>query len=139
MTAKEYLTQYDSYKRKYKRYLSEYRSEAEVIRDIQKNLNTIPALKRREAEERLKRVILFCNGLKDRTKESACRMDEIQAMIESIPGLGGEILQLRYIDGLIWEDVCERVFYSWNTVFKNHHEAMQMIEERLDIKQHRES
>ena len=133
--AKEYLSQYELHKRKYNRYLSEYRSEIEVIRNIQKNLNVIPAQQRREAEANLNRYIMYCNGLKRKAEESASGMDEIQAMIESIPGLEGDILKLRYIDGLIWEDICESVHYSWHSVFHKHDKALKMVEERLENQQ----
>ena len=139
MTAKEYLSQYKSYKRKYMRYLSEYRSEIEASRNIQKYLNAVPAKQRKEAEANLNRCIMFCTGLKKNAEKSASGMDEIQAMIEGIPGLEGEILKLRYIDGLVWEDVAERVFFSYRGVHHRHDKALMMIEERLKDKQHQES
>ena len=135
MMAKEYLAQYDYQKRRARRCLEEYKHEAEAIRNIQKNLSVIPAKQRRKAEEKLNKCDLFCNGLKDRATESANMMNEIQAVIESIPGVEGEILRLRYIDGLIWEDICENVHYSWHSVFHKHDKALKMVEERLENQQ----
>lgn len=131
MTVQDYLKQYNNHKRRMNCYLEEYEHEADVIMEIQNNLNVIPTKQRRKAEENLDKCVMFCNGLKDRAKESANMMDEIQAMIESIPGLEGEILKLRYIDGLIWEDICESVNYSWRGVFHKHDKALQMVDEKL--------
>lgn len=134
MTAKEYLIQYIESKRTNTLFLYEHDDEAEVIRNLQKNLNVFPAQRRQEIEERLHKCIMFCNGIKSRAQKAACKMDEIQAMIESIPGLEGEILKLRYIDGLVWEDVAERVFFSYRGVHHRHDKALEMVEERLDSK-----
>lgn len=135
MIAKEYLSQYESHKRKNKIFLSEYKIEIEEIRNIRKHMSVIPAPQRRQAEKNLNKCIMFCNGLRERAKKSAIMMDEIQALIESVPGLEGEILQLRYIDGLIWEDICERVCYSWNGVFKHHRMALRMVQDILDMRE----
>ena len=131
MTAKEYLTQYDSYKRKYKRCIIECKYEAEVLQEIKKYLNAFPAKNRRELEVKFRKCVVFCNDLKNRAQSYKDGMQEIRDVIESIPGLEGEILKLRYIDGLIWEDVCDKVYYSWNKVLKSHNKALKMTEERL--------
>lgn len=139
MNAKEYLKQYIYLKRKQEIYLTEHEIESRELQNIKKYINMIPAKRRQEFESRMKECIKFCNGLKDKAQSCEAIVNEIYAMIESIPGLEGEILKLRYIDDMIWEDICEKVYYSWNTVFKEHNKALQIVEERLENKQHRES
>lgn len=134
MTAQEYLKQYIDLKRKREMYLIENEIEIRELKDIAKHINMIPANKRKDVEARLKECIIFCNGLKRRAQSCEAKVNEIQAMIESVTGLEGEILKLRYIDGNIWEDICESVHYSWHSVFHKHDKALQMVEEMLKRK-----
>lgn len=139
MIAQEYLKQYIILKRKHEMYLAEHEIETKELQYIKKHINRIPAKKLQEFEARMKECIRFCNGLKDNAQSCEIIVNEIYAMIESIPGLEGEILKLRYIDGIIWEDICEKVYYSWNTVFREHQKGLQIVEENIAIKRHRES
>jgi DNA-directed RNA polymerase specialized sigma subunit len=57
---------------------------------------------------------------------------KILDLISQIPGVEGEVLKLRYVDGEIWEDICEDVSYSWQGVFKIHKRALRMVQDLLD-------
>ena len=92
-----------------------------------------------ENAQSIRDCIKFCDRLQERADEAVKEKNAIIEMIESIPGMEGDVLYLRYVDGLIWEKLCERVFYSWSGVFKCHNHALIMIQEKLDALDHRES
>lgn len=133
MDAKEYLEGYSNCARIEKRCREECKAEKETLQEIVLYYNrSATGAWRRENAQSIQDCIKFCNGLQERADEAAKKKNAIIETIESIPGLEGDILRLRYIDGLIWEDVCEKVYYSWNKVFKLHKKAIKMVKDILD-------
>ena len=133
MDAKEYLEAYSNYARIEKQCREECKAEREALREIVQFYNrSATGAWRKENAQIIQDCINFCNGLQERADEAAKGKNAIIEMIESIPGMESDVLHLRYVDGLIWEDICERLFYSWSGVFKCHNKALIMIQEKLN-------
>ena len=62
--------------------------------------------------------------LVDRYKAQIRQMVEeqaaIEAMIEDLEPTERKLARFRYIDGLTWEDVCEKMVYSWRQTHRIH-------------------
>jgi DNA-directed RNA polymerase specialized sigma subunit len=62
--------------------------------------------------------------LVDRYKKQIRQMIEEQAaietMIEGLEPTERKLARFRYIDGLTWEDVCEKMVYSWRQTHRIH-------------------
>ena len=133
MDAKEYLEGYANYARVERQCREEYKAEKEALREIvQFHKRSATGEWKRENANSIQACISHCNKLPERAERCREQMDAILDTINSIPGLEREILYLRYIDGLIWEDVCERVCYSWNGAFKIHEKALRMVQDIID-------
>lgn len=72
-----------------------------------------------------KRALLARYKLKAR--ELADAQLEIETAINSLSPRARKVLRLYYIDGLTWEQVCERSYYSWGTVHKIHRTALNAL------------
>ena len=85
----------------------------------------------RQAKEKLSRledhIKIYEEDLDRISKEK-----KIFDLISQIPGVEGEVLKRRYVDGEIWEDICEDVSYSWQGVFKIHRRALRKVQDLLD-------
>lgn len=133
MDAKEYLEAYSNYARIEKQCREECKAEREALREIVQFYNrSATGAWRKENAQIIQDCINFCNGLQERADEAVKEKNAIIEMIKSIPGMESDVLHLRYVDGLIWEDICERLFYSWSGVFKCHNKALIMIQEKLN-------
>ena len=140
MDAKEYLEAYSDYARIEKRCREEYKAEREALREIVQFYNrSATGAWRKENAQIIQDCIKFCDWLKERADEAAKEKNAIIEMIESIPGIKGDVLHLRYVDGLIWEEIGDRVCYSYSSVFRNHEKALMMVQEKLDAMDRRES
>ena len=133
MDAKEYLEAYSNYDRIENRYREECEDEKEALREIILYYNqSATSAWRKENGQSIQACINHCNQLTEMANYVAEKKNAILKMIESIPGMDGDVIRLRYIDGLKWEEITERVFYSWNGVFKCHNRALLKIQEKLD-------
>lgn len=140
MDAKEYLEAYSNYARIEKQCREECKAEREALQEIVLyNNRSATGAWRKENAQIIQDCINFCNGLQERADEAVKEKNAIIEMIKSVPGMEGNVLHFRYVDGLIWEDICERLFYSWSGVFKCHNKALIMVQEKLDAMDHRES
>lgn len=128
MTAKELLLQYENCRRKEKRLRSEILWTREEIR----SLDLIPVKKTIQ----MKKDLLLIEKKLQTYEEDLVRISEerqkIHDLISDVPGLEGEILTRRYVNGEIWEDICESVFYSWSYVHRLHKRGLQIIQDQLD-------
>lgn len=128
MTAKELLLQYENCRRKEKRLRSEILWTREEIR----SLDLIPVKKIIQ----MKKDLLLIEKKLQTYEKDLVRISEerqkIHDLISDVPGLEGEVLTHRYIDGMIWEEICETMFYSWSYVHRLHKRGLQMVQDRLD-------
>ena len=140
MDAKEYLEAYSNYAWIERQCLEECEDEREALREIVHYYNQYATETwRKENGKSIQTCIDHCNQLTERANYVAEKKNAILKMIESIPGMDGDVIRLRYIDGLKWEEITERVFYSWNGVFKCHNRALLKIQEKLDAIDNREN
>ena len=129
MTAREYLEQYKDFESRRNRCLSEYKAMSEMIQDIRLMHESTPAKNRKSDTAK---YVLYCNDLKHRADVYADDMQRIRQLIESIPGMEGVILKLRYIDGMIWEDIADEIFFSLGGVYKIHRRGLEIVESMLN-------
>ena len=52
-------------------------------------------------------------------------------LIIDIPGIEGKVLYERYINLLTWEQIAEKLFYSYTGVFYAHNRALDIVDKRL--------
>ena len=65
---------------------------------------------------------------KAKIEELAARQIEVEKAIDALRPPHRMLLRYRYIDGLTWEQVSERIHYSWRQTHRLHREALQMLE-----------
>lgn len=62
-----------------------------------------------------------------RCDELAAELLAIEAAIESLDPTARLLCRWRYIDGLPWKQVCERMNYSWSQVHNLHRHALDVL------------
>ena len=76
----------------------------------------------------LEAVVARHLDLMERYQNMLGRIDEIQAQIEeaiaSLDGVERTLMRYRYLDGMSWNDICEAMNYSWNSVHRIHGRAL---------------
>lgn len=128
MDAKELLLQYENYRIKEKLLRSELQSERKTIRE----LYTIPGRMTRQMKEKLSSVEKTLRQYEEELVRLPQERQKISDLIDELPDREREVLTRRYIDGMIWEDICETLFYSWTYAHWIHRSGLQMIQDRLD-------
>lgn len=53
----------------------------------------------------------------------------IERAIDDLPPVMRRALRHHYIEGLIWEEVCVRMSYSWRHIHRIHRDALDILEE----------
>lgn len=56
---------------------------------------------------------------------------EVVNMIIDIPDIEGQVLYERYINLLTWEQIAEKLYYSYTGIHYAHNRALNIVEERL--------
>lgn len=56
-------------------------------------------------------------------------MTEIERAIDTLGPRERALLRYRYIDGMGWEDICDRMIYSWRQIHRIHAQALRKLEE----------
>lgn len=56
---------------------------------------------------------------------------EVVDLIINIPDIEGKVLYERYINLLTWEQIAEKLYYSYTGVFYAHKRALDIVEKRL--------
>lgn len=56
---------------------------------------------------------------------------EVVDLIIDIPDIEGKVLYERYINLLTWEQIAEKLFYSYTGIFYAHNRALDIVEKRL--------
>lgn len=128
MEAKDLLQHYDDCVLKEKRLKSEILWEKETI----KSLDLISRQMTRQMKDKLTNIEKKIRIYEEELVKVSEERQKIHDLITEIPGLEGEVLTRRYVNGEIWEDICESMFYSWSYIHKLHKRALQMVQDRLD-------
>lgn len=135
MTAKQFLKQYEYAVDLVARYEAEYKLAEEEIDAIRSTLagdgqphgsgvskkTENKAIKLSEARERWKRA---------RDDAFEIRQRVLNVIID-IPDIEGKILYERYINLLTWEQIAEKLYYSYSGLFYAHGRALNIVEKRL--------
>lgn len=128
MNSKDLLIQYENDLRREKR-LKEFIDSQRTMID---SLDLVPGQTTKQMKKDLssfeKDLSLKSKQLIELTNER----QKISDLISEIPGLEGKVLTRRYVNGEIWEDICESMFYSWSYVHKLHRRGLQIVQDRLD-------
>lgn len=66
---------------------------------------------------------------KAKLAELAAEQIAIEQAIEPLDATYRMLLRYRYIDGLKWEDVCDKINYSWRQTHYLHGRALQQLRE----------
>ena len=75
-------------------------------------------------DEKIKTEELINQELKNQYQ----KYREVQGLIASLPERERYLMQLRYIKGDRWENICVAMGYEWRQVHRIHAEALQMID-----------
>lgn len=138
MTAKEYLKQYEEAVRKEKRHRTEYEKECQLIDSVRSTLggDGMPhgSGVSRKVEDQAIRLADKALTWKMAELDAIRVRYEVYELIQSIPGIEGEILFERYINLRKWENVCVMVHLSWYSVHDHHKKALRMVQNILDKK-----
>ena len=60
-----------------------------------------------------------------------CRCQrETEERMEDLPPVERMLLRYRYLDGMKWEEVCDRMCYSWQQIHRIHRRALDRLEEQ---------
>ena len=100
-----------------KEQLREYRA-------IKKELQTLEVLYKRVARtgdaEMTERYEMLCQKANE-------ELAAIESAIATLTPTERDLMRLRYIEGLSWQDICRRINYCWQWTHKIHASALQKI------------
>lgn len=97
-----------------------------------RSLDPIPGKIDRKTKERLFAIERNLRKYEKRLVEVSTGRKKIHDLITEIPGVEGEVLTRRYVDGEIWETICEEMFYSLSYIHRLHNKGLKAIQDRLD-------
>ena len=78
---------------------------------------TLLIQKRMDVEELIKAEI--CNGLEE--------MEYIENIISTLDEREKLLMRLRYIEGMMWEEICVKMRYEWRNTHRIHAEALRKL------------
>ncbi len=138
MTAREYLEQYREAVRRAERYHEEYRTECILI-DSVRSLSDNDGMPHgthisNPTEEKAIRLADKALQWKFAELDAIAIRQEIFETVDCVPGLPGDVLYHRFVNLRKWEDVCDCVHYSWETVRDAWHEGERIIDEILSAR-----
>lgn len=128
MTAKEYLHQYGQLKREVLRLIDERQRWVDLATKItptysdapkggQSSAGKIPAAVERIAEQEEK--------IDAKIAELTKLQGEIEKLLNEVKNPDYRLLlELRYLQGLTWEQIAERMHYSWRHIVRLHGKAL---------------
>lgn len=136
MTAREYLGQYEEATRRAKRLREEYENEIALI-DAVRSLSDNDGMPhgsgiRKPTEDKAVRLIEKAARWKEAEIEAIQIRMAVFEMVESIPGLEGDVLFHRFVNLEKWELVCHNVGYTWPSVREAWHRGEDMVQAKLD-------
>ena len=73
----------------------------------------------------------YINTMHDKVKSLLNLRHEIEQAIDSLEDTRHRlIMRLRYIDGMCWEDISEKVHYEYRWVLRLHRDALKILSEK---------
>lgn len=135
MTAKEYLKQYEYAVQRITRLEAELREETILI-DAVKSLSDNDGMPHgngiiKPTEEKAIRLADKTKRLIDAKKEAVEIRREVFDFVESIPGVEGDVLFLRYVQLERWTEIADKLSYSLPGVYSIHSRAIELVEKSL--------
>ena len=140
MTPKQYLSQYQRAYRTVRlaaRQLEQAEHDAAGVRailysDMPKSHNV-----ERDLSDAMTKIEELAAVYRDTVKASTAIMSEVAAVIMRVPDKTQmEILWLRYVDGLKWEEIAEKMGYGREWVCRVHGKALQSIHRKEVTESH---
>ncbi len=58
------------------------------------------------------------------------RIKEIMKQVNSLDGIELDIIKLRYLEGLCWQDIADRLYISVSTAHRTHKKAIKALQEK---------
>ena len=136
MKAKEFLNQYKNAMDLVYRCESEYKEAVENIDAIGSTLSGDgqphgTGVSRKTEDKALDLVEAREKWAKAKRDAFNIRQ-EVVDMIINIPDIEGKVLYERYINLLTWEQIADKLYYSYTGVFYAHGRALDIVEGRLN-------
>lgn len=135
MTAKEYLKQYQYAVDRVRRYEEEYENESLLI-DAIRSASDNDGMPHgsgisKPTEDKAVRLADRALRLTEARLEAIQIRQEVFDLIDSIDGVEGDVLYLRYVKLHKWEEICVMLHYSWQGIHLIHRRALAIVESRL--------
>ena len=135
MTAKEYLKQYQYAVDRVRRYEEEYENESLLI-DAIRSASDNDGMPHgsgisKPTEDKAVRLADRALRLTEARLEAIRIRQEVFDLIDSIDGVEGDVLYLRYVKLHKWEEICVMLHYSWQGIHLIHQRALAIVENRL--------
>lgn len=135
MTAKEYLKQYQYAVDRVRRYEEEYENESLLI-DAIRSASDNDGMPHgsgigKPTEDKAIRLADRALRLTEARLEAIRIRQEVFDLIDSIDGVEGDVLYLRYVKLHKWEEICVMLHYSWQGIHLVHRRALVIVESRL--------
>ena len=125
--------QYENCKLRAKRCLDEYKTDAVTIEGLVKDRRLLERkLGKEECKRRLDEIIKFNESLKVEAAEAIRKSAEVRSVIDRIPGIEGDVIRARHVEGLVWDDIADKLYYSYGGVFKAYHRGLKIVQDVLD-------
>lgn len=135
MTAKHFLKQYEYAVDLVARYEAEYRLAEEEIDAIGSTLAGDGQPHGTGVSKKTENKAIKLSEARDKWKQARDDAFEIRQrvlnVIIDIPDIEGKILYERYINLLTWEQIAEKLYYSYSGLFYAHGRALNIVEKRL--------
>lgn len=135
MKAKEFLKQYKEAMDLVVKYENEYNEAVENIDAIGSTLagDGQPhgtGISRKTENKAIDLVAAKEKWAQAKTDAFQTRQEVVNLIID-IPGIEGKVLYERYINLLTWEQIAEKLFYSYTGIFYAHNRALDIVDKRL--------
>ena len=135
MTAKEYLKQYQYAVDRVRRYEEEYENESLLI-DAIRSASDNDGMPHgsgisKPTEDKAVRLADRALRLTEARLEAIRIRQDVFDLIDSIDGIEGDVLYLRYVKLHKWEEICVMLHYSWQGIHLIHRRALAVVESRL--------
>lgn len=69
----------------------------------------------------------------EKLQSSVAAQTEVEKMIEGLEPTERTLLRCRYIEGLVWEEVCVRMSYSWRQTHRLHSKILdKLVDKKME-------
>ena len=135
MNAKQFLRQYENAVDAAERLRLHYHEELEKIDAIGSTLSGdgLPHGSgiSRKTEDKAIKLAEAQTKWKEAEIDALILKDKVFSVIWDIPGIEGKVLFERYINLLTWEQIAEKLDYSYSGIFYAHGRALEIVRKRL--------